>query len=306
MKHKLGKLGKNRKYRRLAAAVAGAAVLSSTMITGLPLAKVQASPQASVGSSRATGADANTPAPAPVQALQNTAATYGFNNNNDHYKLLSQSDRQAAVQVRSSGQLYKVNMTLDGNNWVVKDVRSTGGQSRPATLSTGGWLASHAVTALPTISAAIPVTNAATPLTLYQTDQYAGWTWNQGTYPSDMSFGVLMQAPQAATATVPATLLAQLAKADFSRQFVLFAHLGSVSGNGYGIAIEKVMQTGNNLTVTVHTKTPQPNETGTPSTIDAYIAVERGAIDLSNPVNAIFIDQNGSTLGNATVNAGYV
>ncbi len=86
---------------------------------------------------------------------------------------------------------------------------------------------------------------------------------------------------------------------DFSHQIVVYAHLGTVGSNGYGIGIENIIQTGNDLTVTVRSKSPRLGETVSAATKGYdYVTMERSLFDTQRPIRVTFINQNNTTLNN--------
>jgi len=77
----------------------------------------------------------------------------------------------------------------------------------------------------------------------------------------------------------------------------LVAYLGSSPG-GYGIGIEKVTMSGNNMTVLVRTKSPRPGDMVTmmltyPSD---FVLIDRNVVDIWGGVNVTFVDQQGHVL----------
>ncbi|MDF2572121.1 MAG: hypothetical protein K0R55_3725, partial [Sporomusa sp.] len=128
------------------------------------------------------------------------------------------------------------------------------------------------------------------------------WTWNKSTYPADMKVGVLLSKPEsAATADIPGIIVDKVDSIDFGRQIVLYAHLGSVADRGYGIGIAKVVQTGNDLTVTIRTKSPLENHRLSPTQTNDVIPIDRLALNFADPIHIKFIDQTGATLSTYTV-----
>lgn len=291
-----------RKYKKLAVAAATAAVMSSAMLHGVPLAKVQATPagqEVVPGQEMTTGQEATPTANAaadPVQAVIDHAAIYGFNATGDKFSLLTKTDDSATVGVRSGGRSFKVDLKLQGDSWVVTTVRGIGDMTRPATFIPASFFPGGAVT--PT-----PAPPAATGTVLFATANFDGWLWSEAKYPQDMAFAITLEDPRPGrvVTTIPDDVLAAT---DFSRQFIITAHLGTVEAQGYGIGITKVMQTGNNLTVTVRAKSPQPGETNAANKLDDYVTVDRAGLDFANAIQVTFVDQNGTTLAVQTINPG--
>ena len=142
-----------------------------------------------------------------------------------------------------------------------------------------------------------------TPEILYQTNDFREWTWYENDFPRDMNFGALIQDPRLRGAgLVPDDIVNQLKNVDFSHQIVIYAHLGTVESNGYGIGIEKIIQTGNDLTVTVRSKSPRLGETVTAATKGYdYITMERSQFNTASPIHITFINQNNTTLNNYNI-----
>ncbi len=139
---------------------------------------------------------------------------------------------------------------------------------------------------------------------LYQTTSYDNWQWNESTYPQDMALGVLLQNPLQGGAAVPIPndALGGINNIDFGRQLVIFAHLGTTAAQGYGIGIASIVQTGNDLTVTVRSESPQANQGATATKADDLVPIDRATLNFSNPIKVTFIDQNGTVLGSQNIN----
>lgn len=388
-----------RKYKRLVAALAGAAVVSSALLPGLPLSKVQAaektivaSPAAEASSPGADRGDASKEQPkdrtndksqdrdrgrdkerpkdnqntagSPVAAVKAAAAAYGFDARRDHFTLQSSSDKSAVVsvrkdngktfsvrltrdqdkwkivsvkeissgviqggdpvdvvranagrfgfdsyrdafsllsvtgskaivQVKTSGQTFKVDLEKSSGKWVITTIRGIGNSKYPATYRPASMYG--------TVTTTGPVV-VVKERTLYANNNFSGWTWNQSTYPADIKFGVLLTKPALSTGEeIPGVIIDKVEAVDFGRQFAVYAHIGSVAEKGYGIGIEKVVQTGNDLTVTVRTKSPQANSRLTTTQTNDVIPLDRLSLNFNNPVTVTFVDQNGTTLSTYTV-----
>lgn len=362
MKHHHRPKSLRKKYKRIVATMAGAAVLSSAMLPGLPVTKVQAqetqdtnrtevnkaeSPNTSTSPLNAArkyaqdqGYDANrnnlslqwsTNSDAsvllrqddgnayrvrlnkdennrwavnnlrevdrranylrdPVETVKDNAASLGFDTRYDRFTLLSIAGSKAIVQVRHGGQTFKVDLIKKGSGWDITTVRGIGDMNHPATYTPVSFLPATAVS---TISPAQNV--------LYQTNTYTSWAWNETTYPNDMTLGVILQNPQLATATIPPDILNKIANINFNNQFVVFAYLGNVPPRGYGIGIERIVQAGNAITVTVHTKSPNNAADLPQSKYSDYITIDRAALRNASQVHITFVDQTGRTLNNYTM-----
>lgn len=322
---------RRKKYKRLMAALAGAAVVSSALLPGIPINKVQAAeattPAATVSTTDQTK---DTPdltkddqsnrwtkdkdnwfrdrdnwnnrynrdrSPGyylsdPVQVVRDNASRFGFDASSDRFSLLSITGSKAIVQVRTSSQTFKVDLTRDSGDWVITTIRGIGNNGQSATYrpaSSFGYGTLGASTSVPYGQGI-----------LFSTDKYSGWSWREGAYPQGMAMGVFLTQPKTVN-IIPDNIRNQIYNIDFKNQFVLYAHLGSVASQGYGIGIEKVVQKGNDLTVTVRTNSPVFNNTATQTKGDDFIALNRGNLDFTNPIHITFVDIHGAALSNYTI-----
>ncbi len=312
-----------RRYRKMAAAAATAAVMSTALLHGFPVAKVLAAPslpvesavdEAAVQDQSGGAAEAarerdrggnkdrdrdrdrdrhhdRWEARSPVQVVMDNAATFGFDVSRDSFSLLSKTANRATVRVRHEGQTFKVDLERAGDSWVITTIRGIGDMNHPATYTPASFFPGAALLPAPTAPAE--------QTTIFATEAFNTWTWTEAVYPGDMSFGIALQDPRPAglATTVPADMLDKL---DFGRQLLLFANVGSVSPQGYGVGIAKVVRSGNDLTVTVRTKSPQAGDKAATKT-DDYLAVDRANLDFSKPVRIAFVDQYGTVLVTYTV-----
>ncbi|MDT8902705.1 hypothetical protein [Anaeroselena agilis] len=311
-----------RRYRKMAAAVAGAAVMSTALLHGFPVAKVLAAPAPAVESAadaaaqdQGGGVEAQArerdrerdrdhdrrdrdwrdrdrwEARSPVQVVMDNAATFGFDVRSDSFSLMSKTGNRATVRVRHDGQTFKVDLERDGGSWVITTIRGIGDRNHPATYTPASFFPGAALLPVP----AAP----AERTTIFETAAFSEWSWAEAVYPADMAFGIALQDPRPAglTTTVPGAVLDRL---DFGRQMLLFAHVGSVSPQGYGVGIAKVVRSGNDLTVTVRTKSPRDGDTAATKT-DDFLAVDRANLDFRKPVRIAFVDQYGTVLVTYTV-----
>lgn len=232
----------------------------------------------------------------PVAVVKDNAATFGFDAYDDSFTLLSNAGGKAIVQVKTSGQTFKVDLERSGTKWIITTIRGIGNSKYPATYrpaSLYGYRTLGAATA--------PVTTV-TKKTLYSSNSFTNWTWHESVYPADMKVGVLLSKPESADiADIPGIIVDKVEAINFDRQLVLYAHIGSVAGKGYGIGIEKVVQTGNNLTVTIRTKSPLENQRLSPTINNEVIALDRLTLNFDNPIHIQFIDQKGAILSNYTL-----
>ena len=227
----------------------------------------------------------------PVAVVKDSADRYGFDADDDRFSLVSQNDDRAVVQVRHiGGQTFKVDLERDGRSWEITTIRGIGSMKYPATYIPAKMFTHNIVVAT-------PVTLAANQQIIFRTEAYADWTWKETAYPRDMHFGIYRRSPNLfdGSEILPDAVVKALADIDYTRQMVFYANLGSVAYKGYGIGIEKVAQTGNNLVVTVRTKSPGlANETFTKAY--DYIAIDRSAVDFTKPVHVHFVTPDGHAL----------
>ncbi len=280
--------------KKILAAVAGAAVMSSAMLPGLPVTKVFASSNDTNQSPREKDWS-DTRKLDPVRTVKENAYTYGFNPIRDKFTILDQSATKATVEVKTSGQTFKVNLVKSrGSGWEITAIRGIGNSRYPATYTPASFF-----THRPGGSVVITPT---TPQTLFETNDFREWTWNNASFPRDMNFGALIQDPRLrGTNVVPVDILNQMKNVDFSHQIVVYAHLGTVDSTGYGIGIEKITQKGNDLTVTVRTKSPRLTESVTTTKGYDYIAMERSLFDTRRPIRVTFVTQNNTMLNNYNI-----
>ncbi|HWR41769.1 hypothetical protein [Sporomusa sp.] len=228
----------------------------------------------------------------PVDVVKDNASRFGFDAYNDTFTLLSVASGKAIVEVKTSGQKFKVDLERSSGRWVITTIRGIGNGKYPATYRPAS-LYGYGTTG--------PVVTA-NERTLYANDAFTGWTWNQSTYPADMKLGVLLAQPASADiAEIPGIIVDKVDSIDFGRQIVLYAHIGSVADRGFGIGIEKVVQTGNDLTVTIRTKSPLENYRLSATKTNDVIPIDRLTLNFNDPIHITFVDQSGTTLSTYTV-----
>ncbi len=304
-----------RKYKKMAVAVAGAAVMSTALLHGFPVAKVLAAPQSAVESAVDAATDAASQdkdkgdqaqnrergrdrdwyrdrweTASPVQVVMENAATYGFDAARDSFSLLAKTGDRATVRVVHRGQTFKVDLERNRGSWFITTIRGIGDMHHPATYTPASFFPGAAL---------VGPTAPANQATVFQTNAFDSWNWREANYPADMSFGIALQDPRPAgtDTTIPGNVLD---RTDFSRQMLLFARVGTVSPQGYGVGIAKVVRSGNDLTVTVRTKSPQSGDT-TATKADDYLTLDRTMLNFSAPVHVAFVDQYGTVLVTYTV-----
>ncbi|QDR82185.1 hypothetical protein [Sporomusa termitida] len=229
----------------------------------------------------------------PVDVVRANASRFGFDSYHDSFSLLSVTGSKAIVQVKTSGQTFKVDLEKNSGKWVITTIRGIGNSKYPATYRPASMYG-----AVGTVGPVV----VAKEQTLYANNNFSGWAWNQSTYPADIKFGVLLANPASPDIEeVPDIIIDKVESVDFGRQFALYAHIGSVADKGYGIGIEKVVQTGNDLRVTVRTKSPLTNNRLTATQTNDVIPLDRVSLNFNNPITITFVDQNGTTLSTYTI-----
>lgn len=139
-----------------------------------------------------------------------------------------------------------------------------------------------------------PETPAPGEKVLYSTNKYTSWKWYDDRYLQDMTFKAVVTAADIKENDV---LADKLKTVDYRNKLVLAAYLGT-AGGGYDIGIEKVVLSGNQLTVRVHTKSPRPGDMTTKNiTFPAdYVVLDRQIADIWGGLTISFVDQNGKIL----------
>ncbi|MGL5515023.1 MAG: hypothetical protein ACRDBM_17560, partial [Sporomusa sp.] len=149
-------------------------------------------------------------------------------------------------------------------------------------------------------SASRPVINI--QQTLYSNNEFSDWSWNEDAYPADMKMGIVLSTlGSPVNAGIPRIIVDKIDSINFSRQVALYAYIGSAADKGYGIGIEKVVQTDNTLTVTVRAKSPLENYRLSPTKTNDVITIDRSFLNFSNPIQIKFVDQEGAILRLYTV-----
>lgn len=232
----------------------------------------------------------------PVDVVKDSAGTFGFDAINDRFTLLSVVGGKAIVEVKTSGQTFKVDLERSGGQWVITTIRGIGNSKYPATYRPASLFGYR------TLGVSTGPVVTVGERTLYSNDAFADWTWHETSYPADMKVGVLLVKPDPAnTAGIPGIIVDKVDTIDFGRQLVLYAHIGSVAERGYGIGIEKVVQTGNDLNVTVRTKSPLDNQRWSLTKTNDVIPIDRLALNFDEAIHINFVDQNGTSLSSYTL-----
>jgi hypothetical protein len=229
----------------------------------------------------------------PVDVVKDNAAIFGFNAAKDRFTLLSVNGGTAVVQVKTSGQTFKVDLERNGGKWVITTIRGIGNERYPATYRPASMFGYSTL--------GIATGPVATEKTLYSNDSFVNWSWQESAYPADMKLGVLVSPPAATQTSIPGVIVDKVDSIDFGRQLVLYAHIGSVADRGYGIGIERVAQTGNDLTVTVRIKSPLANNDWSLTKTNDVIPIDRLALNFTYPIHINFVDQDGVSLSSYTL-----
>lgn len=229
----------------------------------------------------------------PVDVVKDNAAIFGFNAAKDRFTLLSVNGGTAVVQVKTSGQTFKVDLERNGGKWVITTIRGIGNERYPATYRPASMYGYSTL--------GIATGPVATEKTLYSNDSFVNWSWQESAYPADMKLGVLVSPPAATQTSIPGVIVDKVDSIDFGRQLVLYAHIGSVADRGYGIGIERVAQTGNDLTVTVRIKSPLANNDWSLTKTNDVIPIDRLALNFTYPIHINFVDQDGVSLSSYTL-----
>lgn len=276
MKHMNRRKKMKRRYKRLVAAVAGAAVLSSAILPGLPVSRVFAAENPSA---------ANTAATAPAGQTGNSAEDKLSTPSS--FSAMTRSQVKIKPKGHTENQIFKAALGQEEAT-VLSDPEKTSDSPTPYPLA---GVMPRSITATAGIIAA-------DQQVLYQTSGYNDWTWTQSGFPQDMVLGFLLQDPRQyqSPRSIPDYVTNQLNEVDFSRQFVLYAHLGTVAPQGYGIAITKVSQTGNDLTVNIRMKSPGTNGNTELSKADDFLPLNRLALDFGSPIHITFVDEANGTI----------
>lgn len=136
--------------------------------------------------------------------------------------------------------------------------------------------------------------------TIFATEKFSGWKWYNNSYFKDMAFATIVNydAQLKQDSRIPENVLSKVKDINYNNKVVLFAYLGTAPTGGYGIGIEKVTMNANKMTVTVHTRSPQP---GAPVTLamtqpSDYLVIDRAIVDIWGGVDITFVDQKGQVL----------
>lgn len=272
MKHKCGQKTRRRRYKKFLAAIASAAVLSSTSLPGLPISPVHASNKNDFND------NSNLPLiPSDSHPTDIAWPNHGMRKQDEANKPIFKQKEDS----QTLGILIKI-------------------------MNQGNALSSslNNIATSPAVPGTLP-TSLAKGQILYQTNTFKDWAWLGNAYPKDMTFGAFLQDPRSSTEA--STLISDnptnpLNGVDFNKQFVIYAYLGSVATQGYGIGIESITQTDNSLDVTVRFKDP-PSTGGDlpPTKLADFIPVNRGSLDFTKPIHITFKDSKGAVLANYDV-----
>lgn len=134
---------------------------------------------------------------------------------------------------------------------------------------------------------------------LFETNKYEDWKFYSSHYPQDMFFATIVNSDGKLTYDdrVSESTISKFKRSRFHNKLILFANMGASPAKS-AIGIEKVILTGKDMTVYVHTKSPRPDEFITMNIIypEDYVTIDRSIIQEQGSVNITFVDQNGKVL----------
>lgn len=125
MKHKNRRKLLKKKYKRVVAAMAGAAVLSSAMLPGMPVAQAKVlTPKAQESEVSVTQTEWLKASHSPLFAARQYAKDNGYDANRRNLSLQWSSNTDASVLLRQDdGSTYRIRLIKDAdNNWQVKSL----------------------------------------------------------------------------------------------------------------------------------------------------------------------------------------
>lgn len=123
MKHNHRPKSLRKKYKRIVAAMAGAAVISSAMLPGLPLAKVQAQEAQTADQASPSQTEEMNSSQSPLNAARQYAKGHGYDTSRSILSLQWSSNTDASVLIRQDdGTTQRIKLTKDNNKWQVKSL----------------------------------------------------------------------------------------------------------------------------------------------------------------------------------------
>ncbi|AJQ28554.1 hypothetical protein [Pelosinus fermentans] len=135
---------------------------------------------------------------------------------------------------------------------------------------------------------------------LFKTNKYKDWKFYRSEYPQEMFFAAIDNHNGRLNYNngIAKEIVNQFKGSKFTNKLILFANMGASSAQS-DIGIEKVIVSGKNMTVYVHTKSPRPDQFITMNIIypDDYVAIDRSLIEGQGTMKITFIDQNGTIIG---------
>lgn len=138
---------------------------------------------------------------------------------------------------------------------------------------------------------------------VFRSYKYQDWKFYKSQYPQDMFFATLVNDNGKLThdKRIAKDILNKFTGPEYTNKLILFANMGASSAKS-DIGIEKVTVNGKNMTVYVHTKSPQPGQFITMNIIypNDYIAIDRSKLEAGN-MKITFVDQNGKVLSENTL-----
>lgn len=221
----------------------------------------------------------------PLKVAKTEGKSYGFNDN-DTYTVIRKLNSSTIAR---HGQI-DIEVNHDDKLYTMIIVRPFGGGDAI-------WTTYKVIGQNPPVTTPAPAPNERVLFQVF--DKFYGWKWQKGSYPKDMAFATVIdyEGQLKNDNRIPEAALLKLKDVDFSKKVALFAYLGSLPG-GYGIGIEKVTLSGNNMTVLVRTKSPRPGDMVTMmlSYPSDFVLIDRNIVDIWGGINVTFVDQQGQVL----------
>lgn len=222
----------------------------------------------------------------PLSVARNEGKAYGFTSK-DSFKVTKRYDRTT----RSKYGEVHVTVRQNGVNYTMILVRPFGSDS-------GAIWVVHSVSGRDKVTTKPVAKNQV----LFESREYRDWQWDRNQYPRDMAFTAVVSKQQLTqgNSRIPAAVLNQASKVNYNKDITLFAYLGTMTGSGYDIGIEKVVLNGNTMTVQVRAKSPRSWQwSGWKVSRPAdFVTIDRQLVNKLGTVTVNFVDQTGKVLGN--------
>lgn len=217
----------------------------------------------------------------PIQVAKTEGRRYGFNDS-DAYTVIRKLNSSTIAR---HGQI-DIQVNHDGKLYTIILVKPFGGEG--------------AIWTIYKVADKQPPVTVPDKKVLFETNKFNDWKWQKGQYPQDMAFATVVDyyAQLKQDNRIPQFALEKLKDVDFDNKVALFAYLGTAPSGGYGIGIETVTMSGNNITVQVRTKSPKPSDMVTMMVAypSDFVLIDRNTVDIWGGVNVTFVDQNGQML----------